>query len=189
MGFSRQEYWSGLPVPSPVDHILSELFTMTRPSSVALQDMAHSFIELDKNVVHVISSISFIWLLWKIPDGRDWLWGKLGLVLMGWAMLSKPLIQFSVDGWGCVPSLLFDLRQNYGGGNEDNGSLLQKVPWMHCNAQCPQPCSSPLLTHASAKGPWTLTGKSGSVLWGHWFSLLGPVAHKVFFKIFQARLQ
>ena len=38
----------------------------------------------------------------------------------GRAMLSKSLIQFSVDGWGCVPSLLFDLRPNYGGGNEDN---------------------------------------------------------------------
>ena len=25
MGFSRQEYWSGLPFPSPVDHILSGL--------------------------------------------------------------------------------------------------------------------------------------------------------------------
>ena len=38
---------------------------------------------------------------------------------MGRAMLSKSLIQFSVDGWGCVPSLLFDLRPNYGGGHED----------------------------------------------------------------------
>ena len=36
-------------------------------------------------------------------------------------VLSKSLIQFSVDGRGCVPSLLFDLRPNYGGGNEDNG--------------------------------------------------------------------
>ena len=43
-------------------------------------------------------------------------------------MLSKPLIQFSVEGQFCVPSLLFDLRPNYGGGNEDNGDLLQKVP-------------------------------------------------------------
>ena len=34
-------------------------------------------------------------------------------VLMGRAMLSKSLIQFSVDGQGCVPSLLFDLRPNY----------------------------------------------------------------------------
>ena len=38
--------------PSPVDHILSELSTMTRPSWVALRGMAHSFIELDKAVVH-----------------------------------------------------------------------------------------------------------------------------------------
>ena len=33
-------------------------------------------------------------------------------------MLSKSVIQFSVDGRGCVPSLLFDLRPNYGRGNE-----------------------------------------------------------------------
>ena len=31
----------------------------------------------------------------------------MGLIVMGGAMLSKSLIQFSVDGWGCVPSLLF----------------------------------------------------------------------------------
>ena len=43
---------------------------------------------------------------------------------IGRAMLSKSLTQFSVDGQDCVPSLLFDLRPNYGGGNEDNGDLL-----------------------------------------------------------------
>ena len=57
--------------------------------------------------------------------------GKTGSCLMGGTMLSKSLIQLSVDGEGCVPSLLFDLRPNYGGGNEDNGDLLQKVPCMH----------------------------------------------------------
>ena len=62
MGFSRQEYWSGLPFPSPVDHVLSELSTMTSPSWVVLHGMAHSFIEQDKAVVHVISLISFLWL-------------------------------------------------------------------------------------------------------------------------------
>ena len=46
---------------------------------------------------------------------------------MGGAKLSKSLIQFSVDGRGCVPSLLFGLRPNYGGGDEDNGNFLQKV--------------------------------------------------------------
>ena len=50
----------------------------------------------------------------------------LDFVLMGGAMLSKSLIQFSFDGRGCVPSLLFDLRPNYGGGNEDNGNLIQR---------------------------------------------------------------
>ena len=62
MGFSRQEYWSGLPFPSPVDHILSEFSTMTHPSWVALHGMAHSFFQLDKAVGHVIRLVSFLWL-------------------------------------------------------------------------------------------------------------------------------
>ena len=85
---------------------------------------------------------------------------------MGRAMLSKSLIQFSVEGWDCVPSLLFDLRQNYGGGDEGNGDFLQKVPCTHCCTQCPQPCSRPPPTHASGRDSWTLTGKSGAVLCG-----------------------
>ena len=40
MGFSRQEYWSSLPFPSPVDHILSDLSTMIHPSWVAPPSMA-----------------------------------------------------------------------------------------------------------------------------------------------------
>ena len=63
---------------------------------------------------------------------------------MSWAIHSTSLIQFSVEGQGCIPSLLFDLRPNYGGGHEDNGDLLQKVP---CPAACraPNPCSRPPL--------------------------------------------
>ena len=82
-------------------------------------------------------------------------------------MLSKSLIQFFVEGRGCVPSLWFDRRPNYGGGNEgngDSGDLFKRlVPRMHCISQCPQPCSRPPLTHASAGDSWTLPGKSGSV--------------------------
>ena len=89
--------------------------------------------------------------------------GKLGFVLMGRAMLSKSLIQFSFDGRGFVPSLLFDLRPNYGGGNEDNGNLFQKVPCMHCYTQYPQPCSRPPWSHVSTRDSWTLTGKYGLV--------------------------
>ena len=58
MGFSRQEYWSGLPFPSPVDHVLSDLSTMTRRSWVAPQAWL-GFIELDKAVV-------LVWLDWLV---------------------------------------------------------------------------------------------------------------------------
>ena len=58
MGFSRQEYWSGLPFPSPVVHILSALSSMTRLSWVALRTWL-SFIELDKAVV-------LMWLDWQV---------------------------------------------------------------------------------------------------------------------------
>ena len=76
-------------------------------------------------------------------------------------MLSKSLIQFSVDERSCVPSLLFDLRPNFGGGDEDDGDLLQKA----CT-QCPRPCTKPRPTHVSARDSWTLMSKSGSVSCG-----------------------
>ena len=55
---------------------------------------------------------------------RDWLREKLSLALVGMTMLIKSLIQFSSDGCGCVLSLYFDLRPNYGSGN---GDLHQKT--------------------------------------------------------------
>ena len=39
--------------------------------------------------------------------------GETGSCSDGRDHASKSLIQFSVDGWVCVPSLLFDLRPNY----------------------------------------------------------------------------
>ena len=48
VGFSWQEYWSGLPFSLPMYRVFSELLSMTRPSWVALYIMAHSFIELHK---------------------------------------------------------------------------------------------------------------------------------------------
>ena len=42
MGFSRQECGCALPFPSPVDHVLSELSTVLRPSWVALHGTALS---------------------------------------------------------------------------------------------------------------------------------------------------
>ena len=78
-------------------------------------------------------------------------------------MLSKSLIQFSVDGWSSFPSLLFDLRSNYGGGNHHNGNLLPKVPCTHCHTQGSRLCRGPQLIHTSSRDSWRLTGKSASV--------------------------
>ena len=43
--------------------------------------------------------------LYKLPDGRDWQWGKRNLTLVDRVVLRKTLIQLSTDGWGCTPSL------------------------------------------------------------------------------------
>ena len=95
-------------------------------------------------------------------------------------MLSKSLIQFSVDGQCCVPSLLFDLRPNYGGGNEDSGDLLQKIPLLH---------SVPLTLQQATANPhlhWRLLDVHWqvlvSLLWDHGSFLLGSGGHKVLFE-------
>ena len=94
MGFSRQEYWQGLPFPSPVDYILSDLSTMTIhlgwPHTAWL-----SFIELDKAVsvwsdCLVFSdygfSVSVLWcslatLTISLGFLLPWMWGISSRVL------------------------------------------------------------------------------------------------------------
>ena len=51
--------WFAIPFSSG-PNFKSKLSAMTHPSWVALHGMAHSFIELDKAVVHVISLVSFL---------------------------------------------------------------------------------------------------------------------------------
>ena len=56
-----QEYWSGLPFPSPVGHILSDLSTMTCPSWVAPRAWL-SFIVRQGCGSSVIRLTSFLWV-------------------------------------------------------------------------------------------------------------------------------
>ena len=83
--------------------------------------------------------------------------------------LWSTLWSFSVDGWGCVPSLLFGLRPNYRGIMVVMATSFKR-PACHtswdCCSQCPWPHGRPLSTHASARDSWTLTGKSGLVCFG-----------------------
>ena len=95
MGMSRQEYWSGLPFPSPVDHILSDLSTMTHPSWVTPRAW-FSFIELDKAVVHMIRLASFLWLWFQcvcplMPSGNTYHLTWVSLTLdVGYLFKSAP---------------------------------------------------------------------------------------------------
>ena len=74
-------------------------------------------------------------------------------------LLSKFLIQVSVDGWGCVPSLQFGLRLKDSRGN---GNVPEKDLCQHSTA--PRTVVFSALTPWQAAGDsWTLTGKSGSV--------------------------
>ena len=52
------------------------------------------------------------------------------------------------------------LGPNYGGGDEDNGDLFQKIPCMYCYTHCPQPCSRPPPTHPSAGDSQASLGQS-----------------------------
>ena len=79
---------------------------------------------------------------------------------MGRAMLSKSLIEFSVDGWCCVPSMLFGLRPNCGKGSGGNVDLLQKELCQHCCMQCPGPTAS----HSQPRRPLETSGHLQSSL-------------------------
>ena len=52
-GLSWQEHWSRLLFLPPAGHVLSELFTLTHRSWVALPSKAHSFAELCKPAGHI----------------------------------------------------------------------------------------------------------------------------------------
>ena len=71
-GLSRQEYWIGLPFPSPVDNVLLESSIMTRPSWVACHGMAHCFTEFHKAVIHMIILVDFLWLWSFVLEAVGW---------------------------------------------------------------------------------------------------------------------
>ena len=134
----------------------------------------------------MVFSLSSLWWrrtigLWKLPDGRDWLRGKQGLVLMGGAMLSKFLVEFSVAGWGCVPSLLFTWGQTL-----VEVMMIMATSFKRSHAG-PATRSAPTLQQATANPRLhqRLLDTYGqvwvSLLWGHCSLLLGPGMHEVLF--------
>ena len=61
---ARMLKWFAIPLSSGPCFV--KLSTMTHLSWVVLHSMAHSFIKLDKAVVHVISLVSSLWLWFSV---------------------------------------------------------------------------------------------------------------------------
>ena len=98
-------------------HILLELSTMTHLSWVALHNMAHSFIELDKAVVHVSRLVSFLWLWFLsvcplMPSLSTSCLTGISMTLDVGYLLTAPAPEF---GWGGIfsQSLLLTLDVGY----------------------------------------------------------------------------
>ena len=92
--------------------------------------------------------------------------GETGSCSDGWGhaqLIFNPIFCWWV-GLCSLPALY--LGWNFGGRDEDNGDLLQKIPCLYCYTHYPQPCSRPPPTHTSTADFWTLLGKSGSVSCG-----------------------
>ena len=147
MGFSRQEYWSGLPFCSSVDHILSDLSTMTHPSWVAPWAWL-SFIELDKAVV-------LVWLDWLVfceyGFSVSTLWCPLATptVLLGfllpWALgISSRLLQQSAAsapylGWGVSPHHRPSWPSTWESSSRPSCARAAMAPWTWGSSSRPPP--------------------------------------------------
>ena len=96
-------------------------------------------------------------------------------------MLSKSLIQFSIDGWRFVPSLLFTWGQTM---VEVMKTIVTSLKMSHA---CPATLSDPNPAAATTDPCLCLrlSDTHGqvwlSLLWGHCSFLLGPGTHKVLF--------
>ena len=79
---------------------------------------------------------------------------------MGWAVLSKSLIQFSVDGWGPIPSLLFTWGQ----------TMVEVMKIMATSFKRSHACTATLSAPSPAAGhhrptpPWENPGHSQASL-------------------------
>ena len=107
--------------------------------------------------------------LYKLPDGRDWMWGKLCLSLTGKAMLSKSFIFWWV-GLCSLPVVW----PNYGRGN---GDLLPKdlcehaIPPRTASVSVPDPAAGhcrptpPSETPKYSEAIWVSCGVTAPLSW------------------------
>ena len=128
----------------------------------------------------MIRLVSFLWLwfsvcpLWwrrirglcKLPDGRDWLRGKLDLVPMGQAMLCKSLM---LKGGTVFLPCYLTWGQTMVEVIKKMTTYFQRSPALYALPHSVPPTLQQATTDGAAASTgysWTLTGKSGSVSCG-----------------------
>ena len=151
MGFSRQGYWSGLTFPSPVDHIVSDLSTMTTHLGWPHRTWL-SFIDLEKAVV-------LVWLDWLVFCDYSFsvsaLWCPLATatILLGfllpwaWGISSQLLQQSSAAapylGRGASPHGRSSQPSTWNSSTRLSGTRAGTAPWMWgCSSRPPTLASS-----------------------------------------------
>ena len=100
---------------------------------------------------------------------------------MGGALLSKSLIQFSFDGWSCVPSLLFTWGQTMVEVMKIMVTSFKRSHAGTATLNAPNPASGQHRPMPPLETPGHSWASLVSLLWGHYSFLLGPGAHKVLF--------
>ena len=153
MGFSRQESWSGLPFRPTVDHILSDLSTMTRwswwPHMAWL-----SFTELDTTVVLWSDwlvfcdygfSVSALWCPLTTPTVLlgfllPWTWG-ISSQLLQQSAAATPYLGRGVSSHGC-PSWPW----TWGSSSPPSCTRAAAAPWRWGSSSLlPLPCCHSLV--------------------------------------------
>ena len=150
MGFSRQEYWSGLPFPSPVDHILCEESWAQKNwcfLTVVLEKTLESPLDC-KEIQPVHSEGDQPWdffgrhdakaetpVLWP-PNGKSWLTGKDFDAGRDWGQEEKGTTEDEMAGWhhqldGCE----FEWTPEVGDGQ---GGLECCDSWGHKQSDTPE---------------------------------------------------
>ena len=119
MGFSRQEYWSGLPLPSPGDLPNPGI----KPRSLALQTDALLSEALGKPRTDAKAEAPILWP----PDARSWLIRKDPDAGKDWGQKEKGMTEDEMVGWR--PWLDGHEFEQTLGDSGGQGSLVCCSPW------------------------------------------------------------
>ena len=109
------------------------------------------------------------------------MWGNLGPVLIGGAMLSTSLIQFSIEGWSCVSSLLFTWGQTMVEVMKIMVTSFQRSHAGTATLSAPDHAAALRQLTPPLESPGHSRASLGQSLVGYCSFLLGPDAHKVLF--------